>query len=118
MSHAACRVAGGQWLGGYDVSGHVFLLVLGSGMLWMEVLPVVLPGVRGLTGRRVVMTESGGEMTLEETEEADAVYGDGPYQERLDEAENRSNMVEVLVDSVGDERKRRRGCRGRSRLGH
>lgn len=38
---AACKLAGGKWKGGHDISGHVFLLVLGSAFLWMEILPVV-----------------------------------------------------------------------------
>lgn len=100
-SHAACRVAGGQWSGGYDVSGHVYLLVLGSGMLWLEVLPVVLPGVRGLTGARVVNTAEDGEMMLEDTEEADAVYGDAAYQERLEESLSKSS-TRILADTVED----------------
>lgn len=33
----ACRAAGGQWRGGHDISGHVFLLVLGSYFLVQEV---------------------------------------------------------------------------------
>ncbi|OAA64376.1 Fat storage-inducing transmembrane protein [Niveomyces insectorum RCEF 264] len=33
---AACRGAGGQWRGGHDISGHVFLLVLGSAFLAQE----------------------------------------------------------------------------------
>lgn len=39
---AACKLAGGQWKGGHDISGHVFLLVLGSAFLWMEILPIVV----------------------------------------------------------------------------
>ena len=38
---AACKLAGGKWKGGHDISGHVFLLVLGSGFLWMEILPAI-----------------------------------------------------------------------------
>ena len=38
---AACKLAGGKWKGGHDISGHVFLLVLGSAFLWMEILPVI-----------------------------------------------------------------------------
>ncbi|KAI6091192.1 inositol phospholipid synthesis and fat-storage-inducing TM-domain-containing protein [Hypoxylon rubiginosum] len=34
---AACRASGGRWSGGHDVSGHVFLLVLGSYFLVQEV---------------------------------------------------------------------------------
>lgn len=37
LSAAACRAAGGHWDGGHDISGHVFLLVLGSAMLLEEV---------------------------------------------------------------------------------
>ena len=32
----ACKAAGGKWSGGHDISGHVFLLVLGTGMLMQE----------------------------------------------------------------------------------
>jgi hypothetical protein len=38
----ACRAIGGAWRGGHDISGHVFLLVLGSAFLGMEILPAVL----------------------------------------------------------------------------
>ncbi|KAL2270547.1 hypothetical protein VTJ83DRAFT_2731 [Remersonia thermophila] len=34
---AACRASGGKWRGGHDISGHVFLLVLGSVFLLQEV---------------------------------------------------------------------------------
>ncbi|KAH9903583.1 inositol phospholipid synthesis and fat-storage-inducing TM-domain-containing protein [Xylariomycetidae sp. FL2044] len=34
---AACRAVGGRWSGGHDISGHVFLLVLGSFFLLQEV---------------------------------------------------------------------------------
>lgn len=33
----ACKAAGGRWSGGHDISGHVFLLVLGSYFLLQEV---------------------------------------------------------------------------------
>ncbi|KAK7745618.1 hypothetical protein SLS62_009726 [Diatrype stigma] len=41
---AACRAAGGRWSGGHDISGHVFLLVLGSFFLLQEVGWVALRG--------------------------------------------------------------------------
>lgn len=56
-SHAACRLIGGQWKGGHDISGHVFLLTLGSAMLWFEVLPIVL-GWAGLTRARKMNGET------------------------------------------------------------
>ncbi|KAI1115121.1 inositol phospholipid synthesis and fat-storage-inducing TM-domain-containing protein [Nemania sp. NC0429] len=58
---AACRTAGGRWSGGHDISGHVFLLVLGSCFLVQEVFWVVLrAGSSKITGyfaddRTVVM---------------------------------------------------------------
>ncbi|KAI4207756.1 MAG: hypothetical protein LQ346_000406 [Caloplaca aetnensis] len=38
LTAATCKVAGGQWKGGHDISGHVFILVLGSAAVGMEVL--------------------------------------------------------------------------------
>lgn len=43
LSASACKAEGGHWNGGHDISGHVFLLVLGSMFLFEEVLHVVLP---------------------------------------------------------------------------
>ncbi|KAI0841604.1 inositol phospholipid synthesis and fat-storage-inducing TM-domain-containing protein [Hypoxylon sp. FL0890] len=37
FTSAACKAAGGRWSGGHDISGHVFLLVLGSYFLIQEV---------------------------------------------------------------------------------
>lgn len=48
VSAAACRTAGGTWTGGHDVSGHVFMLVLATAVLVVEVLGVV--GVDNLWG--------------------------------------------------------------------
>ncbi|KAI1826248.1 inositol phospholipid synthesis and fat-storage-inducing TM-domain-containing protein [Xylaria intraflava] len=42
LTAAACRTAGGNWSGGHDISGHVFLLVLGSCFLVQEVVWVVI----------------------------------------------------------------------------
>ena len=46
----ACKAVGGTWRGGHDISGHVFILVLGSAFLGLELLPVV---GRGREERRV-----------------------------------------------------------------
>ena len=54
FTSAACKLAGGKWQGGYDLSGHVFLLVLGGLFLWLEVLHVA-----GLRDERVVAGGSG-----------------------------------------------------------
>lgn len=48
---AACKLAGGQWKGGHDISGHVFLLVLGSCFLGMEMLPALVRRGRVSVGR-------------------------------------------------------------------
>ncbi|KAH8815716.1 inositol phospholipid synthesis and fat-storage-inducing TM-domain-containing protein [Xylogone sp. PMI_703] len=42
VTAAACKISGGKWRGGHDISGHVFLLVMGSMFLLEEVLHVVL----------------------------------------------------------------------------
>ncbi|CAZ80899.1 unnamed protein product [Tuber melanosporum] len=36
FSSAACKVAGGKWSGGHDLSGHAFLLTHASLFLWSE----------------------------------------------------------------------------------
>jgi len=38
LTEHSCRAAGGSWRGGHDVSGHVFMLVLGSAFLGFEAL--------------------------------------------------------------------------------
>ena len=38
---AECKAAGGQWQGGHDVSGHVFMLCLSCAVIAFEVLPVL-----------------------------------------------------------------------------
>lgn len=58
FTHAACKAIGGQWRGGHDISGHVFLLILGSGMLWLELLPAVLYN-EGLREKRRIRTADG-----------------------------------------------------------
>lgn len=71
---AACKLAGGQWKGGHDISGHVFLLVLGSAFLWMEILPAVAGRETRMIKRKEgdVITadrEAEGEKEREEKEE-------------------------------------------------
>ncbi|KAI9838023.1 MAG: hypothetical protein M1819_006177 [Sarea resinae] len=59
VTAATCKLAGGQWKGGHDISGHVFMLVLGSAFLWMEVLPVVMTRARGLREEKMVRFTNG-----------------------------------------------------------
>ncbi|KAH7037702.1 inositol phospholipid synthesis and fat-storage-inducing TM-domain-containing protein [Microdochium trichocladiopsis] len=42
LTAVACKAAGGRWSGGHDISGHVFLLMLGSWFLVQEVGWVIL----------------------------------------------------------------------------
>ena len=42
---AACRMAGGTWRGGHDISGHVFILILGSAFLSLEAGQAILSEV-------------------------------------------------------------------------
>ena len=58
LTHAACKMVGGRWKGGHDISGHVFLLILGSATLWLELLPAVLR-MEGLREARRIMTSGG-----------------------------------------------------------
>ncbi|KAL3423620.1 inositol phospholipid biosynthesis protein [Phlyctema vagabunda] len=53
----ACKAGGGQWKGGHDISGHVFLLVLGSMFLFEEVLHVVLRSASAREERTIYMTD-------------------------------------------------------------
>ncbi|KAL1887500.1 hypothetical protein Cpir12675_006526 [Ceratocystis pirilliformis] len=58
-----CKRVGGRWYGGHDISGHVFLLVLGSGMLLQEISWVMWP-----RGNRALILGDGSVLT----------YGPGP----------------------------------------
>ncbi|KAK3073734.1 hypothetical protein LTR53_004431 [Teratosphaeriaceae sp. CCFEE 6253] len=58
FTHSACKVIGGQWKGGHDISGHVFLLIMGSATLWLELLPAMLR-MEGLREARRIMTTGG-----------------------------------------------------------
>ena len=53
----ACKAVGGQWKGGHDISGHVFLLVLGSMFIFEEVFHVVLKSQRVKEERTVFMAD-------------------------------------------------------------
>lgn len=56
---AACKAVGGRWSGGHDLSGHVFMLVLSSAFLWMEVIWVALQAA-GAPEERVVASATEG----------------------------------------------------------
>jgi len=57
VTGVACKAVGGKWKGGHDISGHVFLLVLGSMFLLEEVLNVVWRSAKAREERTVVMND-------------------------------------------------------------
>ena len=60
LAGATCKLSGGIWQGGHDLSGHVFLLVLGSAMLWQEMLPLIM-ALLGAGERRTLLGKKGRE---------------------------------------------------------
>jgi len=59
FTSVACKAVGGKWKGGHDISGHVFLLVLGSMFLFEEVLHVALRSTKTKEDRTVFMSDGG-----------------------------------------------------------
>jgi len=68
-THAACKLVGGTWKGGHDISGHVFILILGSAMLWLEILPAVLVAGGLREDRRIVMADGAVKSAAVETKD-------------------------------------------------
>ncbi len=64
VTGAACKAVGGKWKGGHDISGHVFLLILGSMFLFEEVLHVVLK-YSGVKEERTVYMPDGAVRSVE-----------------------------------------------------
>lgn len=58
ITAATCKAVGGVWKGGHDISGHVFLLILGSSLLWFEFLPA-LTRMEGLRDGRLITLMDG-----------------------------------------------------------
>ena len=57
VTGVACKAVGGKWKGGHDISGHVFLLALGSMFLFEEVLHVAYRSARNRQERTVYMMD-------------------------------------------------------------
>lgn len=91
FTNAACRAAGGQWRGGHDISGHVFLLVLGSYFLVQEVGWVYLHHWR---------QGSAGSVSIQD--ERSVVMHDGAVKSAAVEAERFADAVEHRVLSAWD----------------
>lgn len=75
LTAAACKAVGGRWSGGHDISGHVFMLVLGSGFLMQEVGWSV---VRWREARRGARDERSIVMRDGSVQGAEAEGGPGP----------------------------------------
>jgi hypothetical protein len=57
ITAATCKAVGGSWKGGHDISGHVFLLILGSALLWFEFLPALTRAEELRDGRRIMLDD-------------------------------------------------------------
>lgn len=81
FTHAACKGIGGTWKGGHDISGHVFILIMGSAMLWLEILPAVLRASGLREDRRIRMHDGATKSAAVETADA---QGNMPVPELKD----------------------------------
>lgn len=70
VTGVACKAVGGKWKGGHDISGHVFLLVLGSMFLFEEVLYVTMKTTTAKEERTITMND--GAIKSAEIEKAEA----------------------------------------------
>jgi hypothetical protein len=79
ITAATCKAVGGTWKGGHDISGHVFLLILGSALLWFEFLPA-LTRVEGLRDGRKIMLQDGklASVAVEKERDTDEGVDDEP----------------------------------------
>ncbi|RDW71236.1 hypothetical protein BP6252_07799 [Coleophoma cylindrospora] len=78
ITSVACKAVGGKWKGGHDISGHVFLLVLGSMFLFEEVLHVVLRYSKAKDERTIYMQDGAvksAEVEIQPGSDAAAVDG-------------------------------------------
>ena len=87
VTAATCKAVGGQWKGGHDISGHVFLLILGSALLWFEFLPA-LTRVEGLRDGRRILLDDGKVATV-------------AVEKHLDEAEKETPTTQGVKFSLG-----------------
>ena len=59
VTASACKAVGGRWMGGHDISGHVFMLVLGSAFLLHEVGWVIARWRGYVSEHRTVLMHDG-----------------------------------------------------------
>jgi ATP adenylyltransferase len=75
----ACRAAGGKWNGGHDISGHVFLLVLGTSFLAQEMGWSVGRWASRAVEERCVIMPDGAIKSANVEAETPAGQGEGSY---------------------------------------
>lgn len=75
----ACKAAGGKWKGGHDISGHVFLLVLGTCFLAQEIGWSVSRWSSRLNEERCVVMADGAVKSANVEAETPAGQGEGQY---------------------------------------
>jgi hypothetical protein len=79
----ACKAVGGKWKGGHDISGHVFILVLGSMFLLEEVLFVLLRSSRSKEERTILMSDGAVKSAEVETQGDNISASEGHRQMNL-----------------------------------
>ncbi|KAG5930910.1 hypothetical protein E4U53_002059 [Claviceps sorghi] len=79
LSAVACKAAGGTWSGGHDISGHVFLLVLGTLFLLQEVGWAVGRWASRSTEERCVILSDGALKSAHVVAGTDAGQGRGQF---------------------------------------
>jgi hypothetical protein len=77
LTGVACKAVGGKWRGGHDISGHVFLLVLGSLFLLQEVVHVILKSSAARDDRTVYMHDGAIESADIESRPSSEVVAEG-----------------------------------------
>ncbi|KIN05993.1 hypothetical protein OIDMADRAFT_189725 [Oidiodendron maius Zn] len=78
LTGVACKAVGGKWSGGHDISGHVFLLVLGSMFLLQEVVHVTLRSPARRDERTVFMHDGAIKSADVEIQPSSGVVIEGP----------------------------------------
>ncbi|KAK4109222.1 hypothetical protein N656DRAFT_716319 [Canariomyces notabilis] len=102
LTAAACRASGGAWSGGHDISGHVFLLVLGSFFLLQEVGWVVARWGRCWAEERsVVMHDSAVKGAGVEAEGSDGREGNAPANSVLEALGYGGRLAAAVVGLSG-----------------
>jgi hypothetical protein len=77
LTGVACKAVGGKWSGGHDISGHVFLLVLGSMFLLQEIIHVTRSPTMG-DERTIFMSDGAIKSADFETQPSAGTVIDGP----------------------------------------